>query len=384
MDTQDILMRILASRICMQKPFDVPSLDEAAWQSLVALAKKQDLLHIVGDVLTSNRVQAVPDALAEKMQREVFAAVYRYEKLNHAAKELYQCLERAEIPFIPLKGAVIRALYPEPWLRTSSDIDVLIHPEDLARAEALLVSEKQYQKREKGPHDISFFALGNVHVELHYDLIEAGILDAANNVLRDVWEHSAPKEKGAFRHEMSDAFFYFYHIAHMAKHMLHGGCGIRPVLDLWLLEHRLPQNAERDALLANGGLLPFANAMRALAEAWFSGAVHSEQTLHLQEYLLYGGVYGNKENRVQMQNAKKGGRLRYACSRIFLPYDTLKFHYPVLQKHRWLTPFCEVRRWGKLLFCGGAKRSLDELAINARIDREQVEKTAAFLAEIGL
>jgi hypothetical protein len=383
MDTLHTLMSILASRVCMQTAFVAPELDAEEWQTLYKLAGKHDLAHIVGDVLAKDKPQSLPDPLFEKLQKQVFVAVCRYEKINYAATELYKCLEEAGIPFIPLKGAVLRALYPEPWLRTSSDIDVLIHPEDLPRAEALL-ADGQYQRAGKGSHDVSFIVPGDVHIELHYDLIEEGILDAANDVLRNVWQHATPREESSAQHVLDDAFFYFYHIAHMAKHMLNGGCGIRPVLDLWLLLHRMPQNDGREALLASGGLSSFANTVCELAEIWFSGKPHNERSLRLQNYLLYGGVYGNKENRVQVQNAKKGSHLRYAFSRIFLPYDTLKYHYPVLQKHRWLTPLCEVRRWGKLLFCGGAKRSLDELAINARIDRAQAEKTATFLSDIGL
>ena len=45
-------------------------------------------------------------------------------------KELKEALEKAEIPFLPLKGSVIRKYYPEPWMRTSCDIDLLIHKEE--------------------------------------------------------------------------------------------------------------------------------------------------------------------------------------------------------------------------------------------------------------
>ncbi len=76
--------------------------------------------------------------------------------------------------------------------------------------------------------------------------------------------------------------------------------------------------------------------------------------------------------------------MRYALSRIFIPYDVIKFHYPILQKHRWLIPFMEVRRWGKLIFCGHAKRALGELKYNQTISAEKAEFTRSFLESIGL
>ena len=104
----------------------------------------------------------------------------------------------------------------------------------------------------------------------------------------------------------------------------------------------------------------------------------------MQEYVLTGGVYGNNQNRITMQQTKKGGKFKYAMSRIFLPYDVIKFHYPVLQKHRWLLPFCQVRRWFKLLFCGGAKRSFNELKINQTLSEEKKAKAEELLKELEL
>ena len=104
----------------------------------------------------------------------------------------------------------------------------------------------------------------------------------------------------------------------------------------------------------------------------------------MEDYILRGGVYGNNENRVTVQQQKKGGRIKYAMSKIFIPYDVIKFHYPILQKHRWLTPFMEVRRWLKLIFCGHAKRTLKELKYNQTISTDIADVTQKFLTDIGL
>lgn len=76
--------------------------------------------------------------------------------------------------------------------------------------------------------------------------------------------------------------------------------------------------------------------------------------------------------------------MKYALSKIFIPYDVVKFHYSILQKHRWLTPFMEVRRWGKLIFCGHAKRTINELKYNQKISADQADVTKKFLENIGL
>ena len=184
---------------------------------------------------------------------------------------------------------------------------------------------------------------------------------------------------------MPDEMFYFYHIAHMAKHFENGGCGIRPFIDICILDGMTePNTTKRNTLLENGNLMKFANVARKLSRVWFFGEEYDDISKQMEDYILRGGVYGNNENRIMVQQQKKGGRIKYALSKIFVPYDVIKFHYPILQKHRWLTPIMEIRRWCKLIFCGHAKRTTNELKYNQRISFEKANETREFLSHIGL
>ena len=95
-------------------------------------------------------------------------------------------------------------------------------------------------------------------------------------------------------------------------------------------------------------------------------------------------MYGSNENRIAVQQQKKGGKLRYALSKIFVSYDTLKCQYPVLQKHAFLMPLMQVRRWFRILFCGGAGRSVRELSYSGGISRTEAAAVREFLEQIGL
>ncbi len=350
---------------------------------LYTLSQSHDMAHIVAQGLSDLGLLGEYE-ISKKFQKQLMLAVYRYQKLNYELKQLCQTLEDAKIPFIPLKGSVIRSYYPEPWMRTSCDIDVLVHEEELDRAVALF-EEKGYQIESKHSHDISLYSAAGIHIELHYETIEKEYAADANAILSNIWNHAAPQSTESVQMMLTDEMFYFYHIAHMAKHFENGGCGLRPFLDLWILEHRVAHNdTERNALLEQGGLLTFANASRHFSAVWFDCAEHNEVTEQMQSYILFGGVYGTLDNRVAVQQNKRGGKIRYALSRIFIPYDAIKFHYPILIKHRWLTPIMEVRRWFKLLFQGKVKGSLHELNVNRTISQEQIARTADLLQKLGL
>ena len=141
---------------------------------------------------------------------------------------------------------------------------------------------------------------------------------------------------------------------------------------------------DRKALLEMGGLDAFSMASEKLSQVWFECAQGDDVTEQMERYLLGGGVYGTTENRVSVQQIKKGGKIRYALSRIWLPYDTLKFYYPRLNGKRILLPFFEVRRWFKLLFCGGIRRSTHELKVNSTISKETQNDTKKLLDSVHL
>ena len=350
--------------------------------TLLKIAAGQDVAHLVAWALKQNGLLTEADMAVEKY---VMQAVFRYEKIQYELDCVTSALEKAQIPFLPLKGSVIRKFYPEAWMRTSCDIDVLVHREDLDRAMACLMEELEYKEHRRATHDVAFFSPSGVHVELHFDLVEEGRANRAREVLRLVWEDASLCEKSEYRYEMSDAFFYFYHLAHMAKHFEDGGCGVRPFLDLWILDRIEGADIQkRDVLLKKAELSKFTAAARDLSRVWFEGEEAGSISLQMQAYLFHGGVYGSSENRVALHQGRNGGRFGYLLSRVFVPYSKLKRYYPILEKHRYLMPVMQVRRWFMLLKPNVAKIAKSEMTANNSVDRKQAEQMHRFLDDIGL
>lgn len=350
--------------------------------SLFKLSSRHDVIHLLALGLKKNRLLAENNNELEKL---IFKAVYRYEKLKYEYESLCCALEKAEISFLPLKGSVLRKYYPEAWMRTSCDIDLLVHREDLDRAISYLLKNLKYTEGERATHDVSLFSPTGIHVELHFDLVEEGRANNAISVLGSVWENVSLRENSQYHHEMSDAFFYFYHIAHMAKHFETGGCGIRPFIDLWILDHMEGVDiSARDDLLIKGDLKKFADTARNLSRVWIDNIEHDELSLRIEELLLHGGAFGSTDNRVALQQKKKGGRIGYIVSRIFIPYEKLKRYYPILEKHRWLMPFMQIRRWFMLLRPDVAKMAKREMEINGKIDKARSNESSLLLENIGL
>ena len=111
---------LIASEVC-GKEIDKSqqTLTDEELAKLYKLSKSHDLAHLVGDALIKNDLIG-NDEIKAKYQKQVMIAIYRYEKINYELNRLRSALNEAQIPFIPLKGSVLRQYYPEPWMRTSS------------------------------------------------------------------------------------------------------------------------------------------------------------------------------------------------------------------------------------------------------------------------
>lgn len=381
-----VLFALLQSAVCGQPVTEdiKAACTVQMLEDVYTLANRHDLAHLAGQALSKLSLPE-SDGLA-KCQQAAKQAIFRYMRTDLAYGQICGALEAAQIPFIPLKGSVLRAYYPEAWMRTSCDIDILVRENRLEAAVDALKSRLQFTEERKTDHDVSLFSPSGIHLELHYEtVVESDAICDSNRVLSKVWDTANPVKPGSYHHQMSDGMFYFYHIAHMAKHFAVGGCGIRPFLDLWILRHRAEHDpAQYEQLLSEGGLTAFALAAEKLSEVWFSGIPADSMTDRFAQYVLAGGVYGTMENNMAVQQHKQGGKFCYALGKIFLPYKFLSIQYPVLQKQKWLMPCCQVARWFRLLFRGGVKRSVRQLKITASASREEIQSTQSLLEYLGL
>lgn len=62
----------------------------------------------------------------KRLEQYIHKAIFRHEGLVFEYGQICSVLEQAQIPFLPLKGSILRDYYPEAWMRTSCDIDILV------------------------------------------------------------------------------------------------------------------------------------------------------------------------------------------------------------------------------------------------------------------
>ncbi len=347
---------------------------------LYALSKSQDLSHIVADALDRAGLLGGTE-ISQKFEKQKSLSVFRYMQMDYDFGILHEIFESNKIPYIPLKGSVIREYYPQPEMRTSCDIDILVSKSDIERSIDVLSSEAEYKTAKKTMHDISLFSPSNTHLELHHTLSET---DNENDYISDnVWKTAHIKEDSEYRYEMDNDTLLAYLTVHAAKHFESGGCGVRPFMDFYVLR----KNIEFDfgnvkKILSAYGLEKFFDNCMHLTDVWFGDKEHTELTRNMQDFIMNAGVYGNAENRVAVKR-KGENRIKYILTRIFLPYRELCKQYKRLRKHPILYPWYTVARWFRMAF-GNRKRVLSEIKNNTNISSERAEYIKEMLDELEL
>lgn len=354
---------------------------------LYVLSKAHDMAHIVAQGLADLELLG-EDEISQKFQKQHMLAVYRYQKMNYELEQICQTLEDTKIPFIPLKGSVIRKYYPEPWMRTSCDIDILVHKNDLEKATTLLMDKMDYKCDFISPHDVSMYSPSSMHIELHYELIEDKLIGKADSLLQQVWDYSTLEVGATSKYRMSNDYFYFYHLAHMAKHMISGGCGIRSFLDLHIMNHSKEYGQLQGCdLLRQGQLMQFATEANKLSEYWFGNEIQIDvMGKTLQKYILQSGVYGTQTNAVAINQAfaKDTSSNKKLIKRIWKPYEEIKYWYPFLINHKWAMPFFQFKRWLQIIFGGTVKRILTNKKMAKNINQTDILELDQMLNALGL
>ena len=355
------------------------NIDESVLAEVFSLAESHDIANIVGEAVFKCQLAEDTSAVAHDFKRTMLSSVVRYQKLSFELKRVCALFEKEQIPHIPLKGAVTRKLYPDPWMRTSCDVDILVKNEDLERAIELLKTEAGYSYHKMSEHDYAFYSQSGVHIELHYDFLEDSFS------VEDAWNDAVLEEGCHFRMKLSDEFFALHHLAHMAKHMKNGGCGLRPFIDLWFIMKKTDLNPERlDSLLAERNLKKFSDIAYGLTENLFCSKPLSPLQAELLNFVLDAGVYGSTENRVAIRQIEDNSKIKYALSRIFPKRSSLKYAYPALEKHAWLMPFCQVHRWVKLILKGRGKAALEEFSANQKMDDKKISNINSLLEDLEI
>ena len=344
-----------------------------------AIASRQSILSIV---VVGLKNLGCSNLITDKMQIHFAKSTYDYIQRDEALKAISGAFDDSGIDYIPLKGAALRCLYPQPSMRESSDVDVLVREESLENAVSSLEKFTRFKYYKRAYHDVHFLN-ERVHLELHFSLLTNN--DGFDRVLSRAWEYASSCGQG-YKFAFSPEYQIFHVVIHAAKHLLEwGGVGIRPLLDLWVLRNKTTYSESTVRLLCKeAGILDYYDVCCRLLNVWFYGESHNEITNEFEKLVFSGGVFGSEATKVISQERKNLGKKRgYIFTRLFRSKREIQEFFPRSKKYPILVPFYQVVRWTHLRSPAKRKSAQSELRKRRRLTQEEIDRYDKLLKNLG-
>ena len=249
-------------------------------------------------------------------------------------------LQKAGIWYMPLKGAVLKDLYPKYGMREFSDHDILFDPSRAEDVKTIMESLGFTCERfGSGIHDV-YFRRPMLNFEMHRRLFIERNDEKLSSYYRDVEERLTGE---GFEKHFTPEDFYLYFVAHEYKHYSIGGTGLRSLMDayIYLNAERLDMNyiaAEAEKL----GIREFEEENRSLSLHLFGNGALTESDRRMLDYIMSSGSYGTMVHRVSNELRRHGwSKLHYMLHRFSVPvsrknkdYEIYAGTYPFFYKYK--------------------------------------------------
>lgn len=334
------------------------------------------------------RVPNLGEEEREYLRGHVIQCVLRTAVQVKELGELEQCFEEAGVVNQPMKGAILRFLYPSPEMREMSDIDILIAEQNMEAASEIL-KQKGYLMTESIKHHDIYKKPPFLIVEAHRAMYDKTV-DRNQHGYFSNFSRTKLKEGCQYTHVFGVDDFYVYMMSHMAKHFYQTGCGIRHLVDIYIYLNTYRSSMDRKYVeqeLDRCGILTFTINMEQLAFGWLDSGKLNPLHEKLFAYMLDSGIYGKDENGIwnkfvyQKGLDKEMSRGQLKCWYFFPPLYYMAEYYPYLENKPWLLPWAWLVRG----VCGvfGHKGSFKRKMIE-HIDKEQIQTLKTIYEEMEL
>jgi hypothetical protein len=268
-------------------------------------------------------------------------------------KRIFDAFEEAGVDYMPVKGTLLKPLYPSPEMRTMGDADILIRMDQYPRVEEVMRSlgcRFDYES----DHEYSWMTPTGLQIELHKRLIPTYNKDYYA-YYGDGWNFARLCEGSSCRYEMSPEDTFVFLFTHFAKHYRDQGIGIKYVLDFYVYRQKSPDLdlAYIEGELEKLRLYEFYENIMCLLSVWFEDVPSTELTDHLTNKIFYDGVFGRQELNAISEGLKLSKSTRSVKAKkkrqLFFPsLSVMRLHYPILNKLAILLPILWIVRLADL------------------------------------
>ena len=345
----------------------------------------------------------IPNSALSKFKDVYESSIIRDRVQRYHMGLVSQLFQMNGIYHCVLKGLKIKEYYPESWMRTTGDIDMLVltckEPKALSlkmqeHIKSIMV-ELGFECERFGTSNEDTYVLhdkkcGDIHVDMHRYLVPEEKIgyDACSEIEDRLIQEN---KQNPYRLVMTNEDFYLMMISHFAKHMAGSGAGIRFLLDVYVFNKQVSVDKELlQERLKNAKLDVFENRVRSAVDVLFYEKTPCDLDKQFIKYVFMSGVFGTREQTANSVYNKFGGEnsnklsimIRHYFKNFFMPYEYMKAKFPVLEKAPILLPAYWIYRGCYGLADKGKRRAF--VGLIEGVELEEAKMIGEFKKAIGI
>ena len=292
----------------------------------------------------------------EKFHQAYQKAVRKNIYLDLERSAILAEFEKAGIWYLPLKGVLLKDLYPETGMREMSDNDILYDSAEQSKAMEIMLARGYTAESVGETHHDVYMKPPVLNFELHTSLFGSAHAEPLFKYYADTRRLLRKDDGNNYGYHFSDEDFYVYMTAHEWKHYNGNGTGIRSLLDCYVYCKVKSDSLDWEYITGQIRQLEitgFEQERRALAVKVFSTDTLPDLTEHEQEMLMYyltAGTYGTFENSIK-KKLKEQSRLSFWLHSIFIPRKQMAQSVKFTAASPLLYPAGVIWRCGRVLLC---------------------------------
>lgn len=330
---------------------DLDLLDSLNLDELLYVSKKHMLSSMVGLTLQKYGYSNAG------FNKSISLAQSREIVYDNELKLIKSVLDNSGIWYMPLKGIILKDLYPEFAMREMCDVDILFDSKrslDVKeQMEKLGYETKVFNKFNDDKYLKTPFSSIEMHRVLYDDKHDKKLKDYYSNIKEKLIKDT----DNGFGYHFSPEDFYIYLISHTYKHFFRGGTGLRSLVDIYIYLQKNHLNMSYvSEEVEKLDISSFENTIRELSFHIFNNQELNQAENEMLDYIIESGVYGSVKHAVQNDVYRKKGKNHYIFRRIFGPLkkddpykENFKKRYEFFFKYPILLPFLPFYRLFKAL-----------------------------------
>lgn len=278
--------------------------------------------------------------------------------------QVYREFLKADLKVYVVKGLVCRNIYPTPDNRPSNDEDLYIERKD-ADAVTAIFENAGFQLLDKGEDEIKFLDYkSGLTIELHLALFSKS--SQAYGFYQVAFDHAFETYathmiEGVQVYSLSHDQHFLFLVLHFAKHFLHGGVGIRQLMDIIMYIEAFKDDINWNYIfkqLDKADLVTFFLNTLEIAHVYLDFDYDNinlcnykrikNEYQELLDDIMESGIFGQTtQERIHSStitlNAMESGKVNVLKS-VFPPLEDMKGKFPYLNEKPYLLPVAQATR----------------------------------------